>query len=83
MVKEVGMGIINGKGVQGYVAKSIQRVGLSLVVMLEPTWMDGFRLHARKLSVFDHQLLDYDDAGANQRHDPRKGRGGGGGGRSP
>nr|XP_043618296.1 uncharacterized protein LOC122590024 [Erigeron canadensis] len=37
---------------------------------------DGFRIHARKLSVLD-AVLDYDDAGANPRHDPRRGRGGG------
>ncbi|XP_022036945.1 probable polygalacturonase isoform X1 [Helianthus annuus] len=39
------------------------------------TQKDGFRLHARKLSLLD-AVLDYDDAGANPRHDPRKGRGG-------
>ncbi|KAK9075239.1 hypothetical protein SSX86_003560 [Deinandra increscens subsp. villosa] len=38
---------------------------------------DGFRVHARKLSMLD-AVLDYDDAGANPRHDPRRGRGGGG-----
>ncbi|KAI3783838.1 hypothetical protein L1987_42926 [Smallanthus sonchifolius] len=37
---------------------------------------DGFRLHARKLLVID-VVLDYDDATANPRHDPRRGRGGG------
>nr|GEW27282.1 hypothetical protein [Tanacetum cinerariifolium] len=37
---------------------------------------DGFRIHARKLLMLD-AVLDYDDAGANSRHDPRKGRGGG------
>ncbi|KAF5810174.1 hypothetical protein HanRHA438_Chr04g0175941 [Helianthus annuus] len=36
---------------------------------------DGFRLHARKLSLLD-AVLDYDDAGANPKHDPRRGRGG-------
>ncbi|KAI7734762.1 hypothetical protein M8C21_000682 [Ambrosia artemisiifolia] len=36
---------------------------------------DGFRMHARKLSLLD-AVLDYDDAGANPRHDPRRGRGG-------
>ncbi|XP_071712132.1 uncharacterized protein [Rutidosis leptorrhynchoides] len=39
---------------------------------------DKSRIHARKLSVLD-AVLDYDDAGANPRHDPRRGRGGGGG----
>ncbi|CAH1446644.1 uncharacterized protein LOC111920416 [Lactuca sativa] len=39
---------------------------------------NGFRIHARKLSLLD-AVLDYDDAGANPRHDPRRGRGGGGG----
>ncbi|KAI3756945.1 hypothetical protein L6452_04477 [Arctium lappa] len=38
---------------------------------------DGFRIqHARKLALLD-ATLDYDDAGANQKHDPRRGRGGG------
>ncbi|KAI3750984.1 hypothetical protein L2E82_21955 [Cichorium intybus] len=37
---------------------------------------DGFRIHARKLSMLD-AVLDYDDAGANPRHEPpRRGRGG-------
>ncbi|KAI3705887.1 hypothetical protein L1987_76136 [Smallanthus sonchifolius] len=37
---------------------------------------DGFQLHARKLSMID-VVLDYNDATANPRHDPRKGMGGG------
>ena len=37
---------------------------------------DGFRIHARKVLMLDDAVLDYDDAGANPRHDPRKGRGG-------
>ncbi|KAI3762371.1 hypothetical protein L1987_52800 [Smallanthus sonchifolius] len=39
---------------------------------------DWFRIHARKLSMLD-AVLDYDDAGANPKHDPRRGKGGGGG----
>ncbi|MFS7949428.1 hypothetical protein Hanom_Chr06g00571461 [Helianthus anomalus] len=40
-----------------------------------------FRMHARKLSMLD-AMLDYDDAGANPKHE-RRGRPGGGGGRNP
>ncbi|KAF5765731.1 hypothetical protein HanXRQr2_Chr15g0707161 [Helianthus annuus] len=40
-----------------------------------------FRMHARKLSMLD-AMLDYDDAGANPKHE-RKGKPGGSGGRNP
>lgn len=36
---------------------------------------DGLRLYGRKLLMLD-AVLDYDDAGPNPKHDPRRGRGG-------
>jgi hypothetical protein len=42
---------------------------------------DGNRIKLRKLLEFD-SLLDYEDAGANSKHDPRK-KPGNGGGRNP
>ncbi|KAI7744848.1 hypothetical protein M8C21_029843 [Ambrosia artemisiifolia] len=39
---------------------------------------ERFRIHARKLSMLD-AMLDYADAGPNPKHDPTRGRGGGGG----
>ncbi|KAK1431606.1 hypothetical protein QVD17_08079 [Tagetes erecta] len=39
---------------------------------------DGSKLHPKKHSMLD-ATLDYDDAGPNPKHDPRKGRGGGSG----
>lgn len=42
---------------------------------------DGNRMKLRKLLEFD-SLLDYEDAGANGKHDPRK-KPGNGGGRNP
>ncbi|GLT69501.1 hypothetical protein SLA2020_416490 [Shorea laevis] len=44
-------------------------------------YKDGNRMKLRKLLEFD-SLLDYDDAGANSKHDPRK-KPGNGGGRNP
>ncbi|XP_062153838.1 uncharacterized protein LOC133862017 [Alnus glutinosa] len=41
----------------------------------------GNRIKLRKLLEFD-SLLDYEDAGANSKHDPRK-KPGNGGGRNP
>ncbi|CAK9151587.1 unnamed protein product [Ilex paraguariensis] len=41
----------------------------------------GVRLNSRKLLVHE-SVLDYDDAGANTKHDPRKGKPGGGGGKN-
>ncbi|CAK9146543.1 unnamed protein product [Ilex paraguariensis] len=40
---------------------------------------DGVQLNSRKLPVLEALLLDYDDAGANSKHDPRKGKPGVGG----
>ncbi|KAJ4726690.1 putative Adenosylcobalamin-dependent ribonucleoside-triphosphate reductase [Melia azedarach] len=41
---------------------------------------DGVGMKMRKLMSFEHgdAVLDYDDAGANQKHDPRKKPGPGG-----
>lgn len=39
---------------------------------------DGVGINSRKLLSHD-EVLDYDDAGANTKHDPRGKRGGGGG----
>ncbi|XP_059434793.1 uncharacterized protein LOC132167785 [Corylus avellana] len=44
-------------------------------------YKDGSRMKLRKLLELD-SLLDYDDAGANPRHDPRR-KPGNGGGRNP
>lgn len=33
---------------------------------------DGIRVNVRKLLMMPNTLLDYDDPGANPRHDPRK-----------
>ncbi|KAA8540059.1 hypothetical protein F0562_026751 [Nyssa sinensis] len=44
---------------------------------------DGVPVNSRKLLVF-HEVLDYDYAGSNPKHDPRKGKPvGGGNGRNP